>query len=202
MKTLHLTNAWHPSSGGIRTFYRAMLRAANAAGRPMRLVVPAERGSIEEVGEYGRIYYIKAPRAPIVDRRYRLLLPHRYLWPWAAIQEILRVERPDLVEVCDKYALCYLAGVLRRFGVAGIARPTLVGLSCERFDDNVGALGGSSSAVRALARWYMGHVYTPQFDYHLANSDYTAEEIRGAQVPRHRRDVHVVPMGVDVDRFG
>jgi alpha-1,6-mannosyltransferase len=202
MKTLHLTNAWHASSGGIRTFYRAMLRAANSAERAMRLVVPAEQGGIEEVGARGRIYYIKAPRAPIVDRRYRLLLPHRYLWPWAAIQDILRAEQPDLVEVCDKYALCYLAGVLRRLGVAGVARPTLVGLSCERFDDNVGALGWSSSSVRALARWYMGYVYTPQFDYHLANSDYTAEEIRRALVPHHTRDVHVVPMGVDATRFG
>ncbi|MPY86376.1 MAG: glycosyltransferase [Luteitalea sp.] len=202
MKTLHVTNAWHPASGGIRTFYLAMLRAANAAGSAMRLIVPAERGGVEEVGTWGRIYYVKAPRAPIVDRRYRVLLPHRYLWPRAALQEILRAEQPDLLEVCDKYALCYLAGVLRRLGVAGVARPTLVGLSCERFDDNVAVLGWSSSSVRALARWYMGYVYTPQFDYHLANSDYTAQEIRCALVPRHTRDVHVVPMGVDADVFG
>ena len=53
IKTLHLTNAFHPASGGIRTFYRAMLAAANAERRYMRLVVPAEESRIEEVGVPG-----------------------------------------------------------------------------------------------------------------------------------------------------
>lgn len=51
IKTLHLTNAWHPASGGIRTFYRAMLAAANARRQPMRLVVPAETSHVEEIGD-------------------------------------------------------------------------------------------------------------------------------------------------------
>ena len=33
MKTLHLTNCWHPSSGGIRTFYKALFEAANREGK-------------------------------------------------------------------------------------------------------------------------------------------------------------------------
>lgn len=50
MTTLHVTNAFHPASGGIRTFYQAMLAAAERDGRPMRLVVPAETTWIETVG--------------------------------------------------------------------------------------------------------------------------------------------------------
>lgn len=64
IKTLHITNAYHPSSGGISTFYRALFDTANQLERPMRLVVPAEATRSEEVGRFGRIYYLAAPRAP------------------------------------------------------------------------------------------------------------------------------------------
>jgi hypothetical protein len=36
IKTLHLTNAFHSHSGGIATFYQAMLQVANQQGREMR----------------------------------------------------------------------------------------------------------------------------------------------------------------------
>jgi hypothetical protein len=55
IKTLHMTNCYHASSGGIRTFYRAMLDSANLHRREIRLVVPGAEDSIEEVGEFGRM---------------------------------------------------------------------------------------------------------------------------------------------------
>jgi alpha-1,6-mannosyltransferase len=201
IKTLHLTNAYHPSSGGIRAFYRAMLAAANAARRPMRLIVPGVETRVEEVGEFGRIYHIAAPRSPIVDSSYRLLLPHAFLSRRGAVRQILEDEQPDLIEVCDKYSLCHLAGLLRRQWLRGLPRPTLVGLSCERFEDNITAVGGGRVGAR-LARWYVGHVYAGQFDYHLANSEYTARELRDNMAPAWWREVHVVPMGVNVDELG
>jgi hypothetical protein len=124
IKTLHLTNAWHPSSGGIRTFYRAMLREANARRQQLGLVVPAAASSMETVGDYGRIYFVKAPRSPIVDSRYRLLLPHTFLRSAGEVWRIVDRERPDLIEVCDKYSLCYLAGMLRCGWNADRPRPT------------------------------------------------------------------------------
>jgi alpha-1,6-mannosyltransferase len=202
IKTLHLTNAYHPTSGGIRTFYRAMLAAANAERRFMRLVVPAEVSSVEEVGEFGRIYHVRAPRSPWVDTRYRMILPQMFLSPSGEVRRILAEEQPDLVEVCDKYSLCYAAGALRRGWLNGGHRPTIVGLSCERLDDNVWASMSPGPLARRFARWYIGRVYTGQFDVHLANSEYTARELREHQVDKHRREVHVVPMGVTVDDLG
>ena len=202
IKTLHLTNAFHPASGGIRTFYRAMLAAANAERRYMRLVVPAETSSVEEVGDYGRIYHVRAPRSPWVDTRYRLILPQMFLSPRGEVRRILAMEQPDLVEVCDKYSLCYAAGALRRGWLNGTHRPTIVGLSCERLDDNVAASLSARPVARRFARWYIGSIYTGQFDVHLANSEYTARELREHQVTKHRREVHVVPMGVTVDDLG
>ena len=53
IKTLHLTNAFHSHSGGIATFYQAMLHAANQQRREMRLIVPGAESHVEELGDYG-----------------------------------------------------------------------------------------------------------------------------------------------------
>src|ERR1051326_270430 len=111
MKTLHLTNSWHANSGGIGTFYKALFETANREGHSMRLVVPAETDGVDEVGDFGRIYHIRAPRAPL-NSDYRVIYPDRFLFPGTAIQRILNAEQPDLVEVSEKYTVPYLAGLL------------------------------------------------------------------------------------------
>jgi alpha-1,6-mannosyltransferase len=200
-KTLHLTNAYHPTSGGIRTFYRALLREANNQQRPMRLIVPAARDEIEEVGRCGRVYHVRSSPAPAFDRRYRMLWPIDYLAPGGRIAEILRREQPDLVEVCDKYSLFYLAAVLRKRLLRGIRRPVLAGLSCERMDDNVAAYLSAHPAARRFAGWYVRNIYGPPFDYHIANSAYTARELQTHLWDRADDFVRVAPMGVDTSRF-
>jgi glycosyltransferase involved in cell wall biosynthesis len=199
-KTLHITNAYHGASGGVRAFYRAMLDAANRRGRLMRLIVPGERSEIEEVGSYGRIYYIGARRSFLFDNRYRLLTPPTYLPPFRGeLWRILRDERPDLIEVCDKYSVNWLAGLLRRGLIPGLRRVPLVGMSCERMDDNVEAFVCRSRAGRLWSRLHLGYLYIPFFDYHIANSSYTAAELREAMRARHQRPVYVRPMGVMLD---
>jgi alpha-1,6-mannosyltransferase len=202
IKTLHLTNAYHPTSGGVRTFYRALLEAAEEHGRPLRLVVPGESYAEEEAGRCGRVYHVAAPRSPAFDGRYRLLLPHTYA-PFArpAVQRILSDEQPDLIEVCDKYSLAWLGGLIRRGWLPGVKRPVLVGLSCERMDDGVAAWLSGGAFARRLTRYYLGHLYIGQFDAHVANSRYTADELNDAMVPRHERPVIVQRMGVDVHDF-
>src|SRR5262245_12501077 len=109
----------------------------------MRLVVPGERNEVEEFGAWGRIYHIASLRAFLFDNRYRLLAPRAYLPPFRGeSRRILRDEQPDLIEVCDKYSVSWLAGLLRRGWISDLRRPTLVGMSCERMDDNVGAFLG------------------------------------------------------------
>ena len=199
-RTVHLTNAYHPHSGGVRTFYRTLIDEANRRGRPLRLIVPAERHGVEDVGEHGRIHYVRAPRSPWIDPRYRVLFPSQFLLPGCRLARILRAEQPDVVEVCDKYSLCHLAGVINRGWMAGLPRPVLVGLTCERMDDNVDQHLNLGAPGRRWAARYMRHVYLPQFDSHIAISPYTADELR-PQPPRHPRRVDVLPLGVDADHF-
>lgn len=202
IKTLHLTNAYHPSSGGIRTFYRALLARANEEQRPFRLVVPGAADGVEDAGAFVRIYTVKADPAPVFDSRYRLLLPGSYLARGGRVRKILEDEQPDLVEICDKYSLFYLAALLRKDWMANVKRPTLVGLSCERMDDNVAAYLSKGRCGRAFSRAYVRHLYGPSFDAHVANSEYTAGELRRNLWDRSPDFIHVRPMGVDFCAFG
>lgn len=202
LATLHITNAWHPTSGGVRTFYAALIDEANRAGRRLTVVAPAERSSTERVGRFGRIHFVAAPAAPGFDRRYRLLYPHTYL-PLAggALHAILAAERADVVELCDKYTLPYLAALLRKGLLRGVPRPALVGLTAERFDDNMAAYVSRAPAARRFTRWYLRHVYGPPFDVHLANSEHTAAELRAALHDRPAGFIRVCPPGVGIDDF-
>jgi alpha-1,6-mannosyltransferase len=202
MKTLHLTNAWHETSGGIATFYRALMQAAERRGQPMRLIVPAERERIERVGTQGVIYHLKAQRAPL-NSNYRMLLPTSYLYPGSAIQRILKDERPDLIEVCDKYNLHYLAALSRLNLMQDIdLRPTTVGLSCERMDDNFATYMGRSRAGLAFSRWYMRWLYFPFFDHHIVVSQHTGDELRAVSDGHPvARGVWLQHPGVDISQF-
>ncbi|MGE0884400.1 MAG: glycosyltransferase [Blastocatellales bacterium] len=200
--TLHITSFYHQTSGGISTFYRALLESANRLRRRMVLVVPGDQTRLESVGDYGRIHYLRSPRAPFFDRRYRLLTPQTYLPLWRGdLNRVLRDEKPDLVEINDKYSANWLAGLLRRRWLSGMNRPVLVGISCERMDDNVRAFLNGGNLARRLSQAYLGNLHIPLFDYHIANSDYTAEELISAMNPKHRRPVRVLPMGAQVEDF-
>lgn len=207
MKTLHLTNAYHPTSGGIKTFYREMLRAANELKRPMRLVVPGERSEVETVGDYGLIYHVAAPRSPALDGDYRVILPHRYLFSnKSELRRIIADEEPDLIEIADKYALNWLGGLIKENLLKLKKRPVVVGFSCERMDDNVSSYLKLNGQGKRLAQIYMRRLYSSFFDYHIANSPYTAQEIfdavrgnRKFSPPEAR--IRICPMGANCDDF-
>jgi alpha-1,6-mannosyltransferase len=201
MKTMHITNAYHPASGGIRTFYRQLLYAAEDHQRYVRLIVPSDTTHAEDINAYARIYHIKAPRSPFFDRRYRILLPHSWMMPNRnAIRDIMISEQPELVEIADKYALCFLAGFLRKGWIKGVKRPVVIGMSCERMDDNVAAFITRSEAGQRLAQWYMRAIYIRLFDSFIAVSQYTADEIRAFENSSNKK-VHVAMMGVEADLF-
>jgi glycosyltransferase involved in cell wall biosynthesis len=197
-RTLHLTNCFHPTSGGIKTFYNKMLETAEKTGRRMTLVVPGTENGLAGATEFTKIFTIRAPRSPLADNRYRIILPSSYLLPWAgSVSRILRDERPDLIEICDKYTLNWMGGLFRKGFIPGIRRPVLVGLTMERMDDNVSIFIHSGNSARRFCRFYLRYHYIPMFDHHIAISNYTAEELNAAMAEKHRRPVWIRPLGVD-----
>jgi glycosyltransferase involved in cell wall biosynthesis len=195
-KTLHLTNFYHSASGGVSAFYRALFQHANECGREICLVVPGEQSGYEQVGPCGRIYRVRAPRAPLADRRYRLILPLG-----ASLREVTRIlsaEQPDILEVSDKYTLPYISGMLRKDLLSGIKRPTEIATSHERMDVNISAHLIKGKLGIWFAGFYMRYVYFPMFDHHVANSDFTAGELVPASAGHTtRRGIWVCPMGLD-----
>src|SRR6478672_1637263 len=179
MKSVHITNYYHKDSGGISTAYNKLLEAANRRERYVRLIVPGATSSVEEVGKFGRIYYVKANYSPVFDKRYRLMLPWKtYIFEGSPIKTILREEAPDLIEIGEKYTLSLMAGLLRRHTLTvSPQRPVLVHFSCERMDDNVASFINRGAISRWFCRRFMGSFNMPMFDFHLANSDYTAGEL-------------------------
>ncbi|MGD9564202.1 MAG: glycosyltransferase [Pyrinomonadaceae bacterium] len=182
IKSVHITNYYHKNSGGISTAYNKLLEGANRHRRYVRLIVPGEKSEVEEVGTFGRIYYVKAGYSPIFDKRYRILWPWRtYFLDQSPIKTILREEKPDVIEIGEKYTLSLMAGLLRK-GIMNVSeqRPMLVHFSCERMDDNVSAFIWRGRAAKRFTQAFIRNYLFPMFDFHLTNSDYTAEELREA----------------------
>jgi glycosyltransferase involved in cell wall biosynthesis len=176
IRTVHLTNYYHRNSGGISTSYNNLLSAAERHRRFVSLIVPGETEEIEIVNDFAKIYYIRARYSPIFDRRYRVMMPWQYMLRDSPIRRVLLAERPDLIEVTDKYTLSILGPMIRRNAFRRLGRPILVHFSCERMDDNIGSFLVGGKTGKWLARRVMGNYIFPSFDYHIANSAYTAEE--------------------------
>ena len=176
MKSVHITNYYHKNSGGISTSYNNLLAAAGRHRRHVRLIVPGETESVEHVNDFAKIYYVPAKYSPLFDRRYRIMMPWQYMVKDSIIRKILLEERPDLIEVTDKYTLSLLGVMIRTNNFKKLGRPVLVHFSCERMDDNIGSFLTRGALGRWFARRVIGNYTMPNFDYHIANSTYTAEE--------------------------
>ncbi|NNE65105.1 MAG: glycosyltransferase [Pyrinomonadaceae bacterium] len=223
IKSVHITNYYHKNSGGISTSYNALMAAAGRHKRYMRLIVPGEKEEIEEVNDYARIYYVPAPKSFLFDKRYRVILPWQYMSGDSLIRKILLEEMPDMVEITDKYTLSMFGTMVRRGKFNQLNRPMLVHFSCERMDDNVASFLSKGRIGRWLAQTVMGNYNVPSFDFHIANSPYTAKELTGSvaakfgngrkwfinkcwqvfrapRVPIEER-LYVCPRGVDADQF-
>jgi glycosyltransferase involved in cell wall biosynthesis len=180
LKSVHLTNYYHKNSGGISTSFNNLLAAAARHQRLVRLIAPGETEAIEDVNEYAKIYYVPAKHSPIFDKRYRLIMPWQYLQGDSLIRKILLDEKPDLIEVTDKYTISMLGAMIRTNHFKKLGRPMLVHFSAERMDDNVGSFLSAGKLGKWLARRVIGNYTLPSFDFHIANSVYTAQEFYNA----------------------
>jgi glycosyltransferase involved in cell wall biosynthesis len=160
-----------------------LLAAAERHRRHVRLIVPGETEAVEEVNPYAKIYYVPAKYSPLFDKRYRIMMPWQYMAKDSIIRRILLDERPDMIEVTDKYTLSLLGVMIRTNNFKKLGRPMLVHFSCERMDDNVGSFLTKGKLGKWFARRVIGNYTFPNFDYHIANSSYTAEEFYESVTP-------------------
>ena len=188
MKSVHITNYYHKNSGGISTSFNNLLAAAERHQREVRLIVPGETESVEEVNKFAKIYYVPAKFSPIFDKRYRLIQPWQYMQNDSLIRKILLDEKPDMVEVTDKYTISMFGAMVRMGKFKQLNRPMLVHFSAERMDDNIASFMTKSSFGEWLARRIIGNYTLAIFDFHIANSVYTAQEFYKAYKKEENRN--------------
>ena len=177
-RTVHITNYYHKTSGGISTAYNHLLEASNRRKQFVTLIVPGEVEEKFSIGEYGKIYFVESGHFPLFDRRYRVILPQMYMRGGSRIREILLAEKPDLIEVCDKYTISWLGAMVRLGKFKALGRPALVHMSCERMDDNIRAFVTESKLGNRAARAFMKNLIYPMYDFYAANSKYTLLELQ------------------------
>ena len=223
-KTVHITNYYHKNSGGISTSYNALMAAAERHKREMALIVPGETEETEIVNDFAKIHYVPAKYSPVFDKRYRIIMPWQYLPGDSLIRKIMLDEKPQMVEVTDKYTLSMLGAMIRTNKFKQLGRPMLVHFSCERMDDNISSFLSGGKFGKWVSRRLMGNYNFPSFDFHIANSTYTADEfyaavtaknnprrskwfinktwrwLKAPRVPIEDR-IHVCPRGVDIKQF-
>lgn len=222
---VHITNYYHDASGGVRTNYDMLIREAERRGRRHSLIIPGEKTEVVQTGKFTRIYKIAARPSPLFDKRYRIMLPHQYLFHGSAIREALLTEKPDAIEIYDNYALTFLAGMTRKGYFRRLGRPMLLYFTGERFDTIFSSFVISGRVGKWFSHLVMGNFNLAMFDYFIANSPFVAEEIfdsvdieKRGKVSKYlfRRcweffhnspadfsnRVEICPRGVDISAFG
>ncbi len=181
MQIVHIadiTMFYAPASGGVRTYLDAKHHRLDALqGVRHSLLIPGASARHE-----GGVYHVPALPLPF-GKGYRF--PVR-LAPWC---NTLRTLKPDLIEVGDPYL------------------PAWAALEARRQLD-VPVIGFYHSDLPLLVSNRMGNWFTPNveayvsklygnFDRVLAPSKVMADKLRRLGV----RDVHVQPLGVDLETF-
>jgi glycosyltransferase involved in cell wall biosynthesis len=176
LKTVHLTNYYHENSGGVSTSLNNLLAAAEKYKRRACLIVPGEKLEVKKINQYGKIYYVPAKRSPIFDKRYRLIMPWQYIFKESVIRKILSDEKPDIIEVTDKYTISFIGAMFHKGFFSSLGRPILIHFSAERMDDNVEFYLTKNKLGKLFANLFVANYLLPSFDFHITNSQYTAQE--------------------------
>ena len=191
MKICDLTQFYSPVSGGVKRYLHEKLDyiEKHTSRDQDALIVPGQKTKVEVRGR-SRIYSV---RSPLISRtgQYRALVNLR------AVGEILRRERPDLIESGDPYQLGWRA---IRSGRA--LHVPVIGFYHSHFPEaylraSARLLGKRAAGrVMKLSRVYVRRLYN-RFAATLVASDRIAQILRDWGV----HNVHVVKLGVNIEIF-
>jgi len=191
LKICDLTQFYSPVSGGVKRYLHEKIDyVQNCTSKDKHvLIVPGKKTTVRANGR-SRVYTI---RAPLVSRttQYRALLNLR------AVEQILRNERPDVIESGDPYQLGWKAV---RIGRA--SKIPVIGFYHSHFPEaylrRSAKLFGKTATRRVmkLSRAYVRKLYN-QHAATLVASERLARVLRDWGV----RNVRVLSLGVNIDIF-
>lgn len=191
LKICDLTQFYSPLSGGVKRYVHEKIAYIDkcARGDEHVLIVPGAKTELASNAR-SRIYSI---HSPLVSRtsRYRALLNLR------AIDEILRRERPDIIESSDPYQIAWKA-----IKVGRSLKIPVIAFYHSHFPEaylrgTTKLLGKRATRLTMkLAREYVCKLYN-QFQVTLVPS----ERLANVLVEWGVRNVRVVSLGVNIDIF-
>jgi alpha-1,6-mannosyltransferase len=182
MHIVHLTNAYAPASGGVRTVVHALGDGYRARGHRFTLLVPAADAGVDEE-PWGTRVRLPGRRVPGTDG-------YRALTDRAAVLRELDLLAPDRVEVSDRFTLRVVGDWAHAHGVPSVM------LAHERLDALVASLGHLPvGAARALADRH-NRRWAASFDHVVVMSQVAAGEFDRIGVPTVRG-----PLGGDLELF-
>ena len=192
MKICDLTQFYSPVSGGVKRYLHEKIDyVQNCTSKDKHvLIVPGKKTTVRANGR-SRVYTI---RAPLVSRttQYRALLNLR------AVEQILRNERPDVIESGDPYQLGW-----RAIRAGRALQIPVIGFYHSHFPEaylrSSAKLFGKTATGRVmkLSRAYVRKLYN-QHAATLVASERLARVLRDWGV----RNVRVLSLGVNIDIFG
>lgn len=190
MTICDIAQFYSPLGGGVKRYlHDKRCRLAARAGCRHVLVIPSHRSHVT-AGPGHVVYEIESLRLP-GSKSYRMLLDKR------RILEVVRRERPDLIEVGDPYRTAWIGlAAGRQLGVPVVAFyhsdfPRAFGRTIVRFAGRWVERALSSPMQRYIVKLYN------RFDATIVASRRLCEALRDCGV---RRLVHV-PLGTDTTRF-
>ncbi|HYJ06875.1 MAG TPA: glycosyltransferase [Chthoniobacterales bacterium] len=191
MKICDLTQFYSPLSGGVKRYVHEKIEHIQKRSPDDEhvLIVPGEKTDVV-AGERSRIYSI---RSPLVSRtsRYRALINLR------AVGEILRRERPDIIESADPYQVGWKAasaGKALRIPVVAFYHSHFPEAYLRGAAKLLGKRGAKS--LMAASRSYVRKLYN-RFQATLVPSPQLASVLKEWGV----RNVREVNLGVNTERF-
>jgi alpha-1,6-mannosyltransferase len=185
VKILHLTNFYHNRSGGIKTYLDAKNDFLKSKGLPVLHVIPGERDVCTHPQPGVTVYEVASPPAPVNS-------DYRVIWNLATVTTIIMQEKPDIVEINDKYTLPYAAVFARLLGTAA----RTVGFVHERLDDTLNLYWKPPWLAALTAKTTM-RIIAACYDHIVCASHFVAEEFKSYA----SKKTSVIPLGVDTETF-
>jgi alpha-1,6-mannosyltransferase len=186
-----LTQAYGPSSGGVRTYIDAkrswLKRSTN--WRHI-LIIPGERDEVESDGPL-TTYMVRGPRVPKTEG-------YRFIFRLSRVRAILAAESPDVVELGSPYVLPWAA-----FGHRSQSRCAVVGYYHTDFPEAYAGNYSSRAVGKSIgglaqkcAERYANLIYN-RCDLTVTASDAFHRKLTDMGVLR----TQIIPLGVDLEVF-
>ncbi|GHS86814.1 GDP-mannose-dependent alpha-(1-6)-phosphatidylinositol dimannoside mannosyltransferase [Actinomycetota bacterium] len=182
MHIVHLTNAYSPRSGGVRTTAHALGRGYRERGHDLTLVVPGPQAR-EGAHVWGTLVQLRGPAVPGTGG-YRALLDRD------ALRRTLDRLAPDRLEVSDRFTMRHLGGWARSAGVPAVL------LAHERLDGILRTTGHLPAPLARAAADRHNRGTAAAFPTVVATTRFAAQEFDRIGVA-----TTLVPLGVDLVEF-